>query len=354
MDFSGQGGVKPRVARVTPMRQNGGDEAGSGLLLWADGGRTAGSLSAGRARVHGRGGNGPVVRPTGCLLQSTRGRRQSLYPAPGNIDAGRILAPGIVPATAAPALMWEVARLQSLIIRPLWLTERAPSIFVRQHERHHRLAVIARSRDRFQRHQAHPLWPTPGGRVDSLVWPQGRISNDAVEVEQQVARVNASGRDCPLDGGMKHPDHVPEPAFQTLVWWQGCLVVYWPYVAMKCGSSHRKRPLQKLAAHLAHRCLLTIDQNAVVYRLLSGICGDVSYVVNVHQRLLSTSEALLVHHIKWALPFSSKSHVTRSDLSVSPRATWLSVTASAGNSLGADHLATSSCGSYRSPGHRQQ
>src|SRR5271157_3081978 len=38
MDFSGQGGVKPPVAGVTPMRQNGGDEAGSGLLLWADGG----------------------------------------------------------------------------------------------------------------------------------------------------------------------------------------------------------------------------------------------------------------------------------------------------------------------------
>src|SRR5271165_4461708 len=141
----------------------------------------------------------------------------------------------------------------------LWLTEGAPSIFVRQHERHHRLAVIARSRDRFQRHQAHPLWPTPGGRVDSLVWPQGRISNDAVEVEQQVARVNSSGRDCPLDGGMKHPDHVPEAALQTLVWWQVCLLLYWPYVAMECGGGHRKRPLHELATHLTHRCLPAID-----------------------------------------------------------------------------------------------
>src|SRR5271166_3079961 len=44
MDFSGQGGVKARVARVTPMRQNGVDEAGSGLLLWADGGRKACSI----------------------------------------------------------------------------------------------------------------------------------------------------------------------------------------------------------------------------------------------------------------------------------------------------------------------
>src|SRR5271157_6195738 len=131
MDFSGQGGVKARVARVTPMRQNGGDEAGSGLLLWADGGRTAGSLSAGRARVHGRGGNGPVVRPTGCLLQSTRGRRQSLYPAPGNIDAGRILALGIVPATAAPELTLDLDRRQRLPIRPLRLRDRTSSIFLR-------------------------------------------------------------------------------------------------------------------------------------------------------------------------------------------------------------------------------
>jgi len=53
--------------------------------------------------------------------------------------------------------------------------------------------VIARPRDRFQRYLAHPLWPAPGGRVDPLVGPQCGISNDAVEVEQQVARVNASG-----------------------------------------------------------------------------------------------------------------------------------------------------------------
>src|ERR1022692_1932037 len=41
------------VASLPPMRQNGGDEAGSGLLLGSDGGRKAGSLSAGWARVHG-------------------------------------------------------------------------------------------------------------------------------------------------------------------------------------------------------------------------------------------------------------------------------------------------------------
>ena len=35
-----------RVARVAPMRQNGRDEAGSGLLLRADGGRKACSISA--------------------------------------------------------------------------------------------------------------------------------------------------------------------------------------------------------------------------------------------------------------------------------------------------------------------
>src|ERR1039457_3116028 len=42
------------VAGLSPMRQNGRDEAGSGLLLGSDGRRKAGSLSAGRARVHGR------------------------------------------------------------------------------------------------------------------------------------------------------------------------------------------------------------------------------------------------------------------------------------------------------------
>src|SRR5664279_3466920 len=56
------------VAGLSPMRQNGRDEAGSGLLLGSDGGRKAGSLSAGRERVHGRGSAGPVVRPAGYLL----------------------------------------------------------------------------------------------------------------------------------------------------------------------------------------------------------------------------------------------------------------------------------------------
>jgi hypothetical protein len=37
------------------MRQNEGDEAGSGLLLGSNGGRKAGSLSAGPAGIHGRG-----------------------------------------------------------------------------------------------------------------------------------------------------------------------------------------------------------------------------------------------------------------------------------------------------------
>jgi hypothetical protein len=48
---------------------------------------------------------GPVVRPAGYLLQSTRRRRQSLHPAPGDIDAGRTLASGIIPATATPELI---------------------------------------------------------------------------------------------------------------------------------------------------------------------------------------------------------------------------------------------------------
>src|ERR1039458_5264281 len=42
------------VAGLSPMRQNGRDEAGSGLLFRAGGGRKAGSLSAGRARVQDR------------------------------------------------------------------------------------------------------------------------------------------------------------------------------------------------------------------------------------------------------------------------------------------------------------
>src|ERR1019366_3628417 len=49
-----------------------------------------------------------------------------------------------------------------------------------------------------------------------------------------------------------------------------------PHVSVKCGSSHRKRPLQKLAAHLNHWSLLAIDQNAIVYRLPAGV--DVEYV----------------------------------------------------------------------------
>src|SRR5271157_3232487 len=119
MDFSGQEGVKARVAHVTPMRHNGGDEAGSGLLLWSDGGRKAGSLSAGRERVHGRGSTGPVVRPIRCLLQNTRGRRQSLYPAPRNVDPRWALASRVIPTTAAPGLIWQVDRCQPLPIRPL-------------------------------------------------------------------------------------------------------------------------------------------------------------------------------------------------------------------------------------------
>src|SRR5208337_4844666 len=140
--------------------------------------------------------------------------------------------------TAAPQLTLDLDPRQRLPIRPQKLSDPAPSIFLWQHERHHRLAVIARSRNRFQRYQAHPLWPTAGGRVDSLVWPQCRISNDAVEVEKQVARINVSGWDFPLDGGMKHPTYVPEPAFQTLVWWQVRIFAYWPHVAMKCCGSH--------------------------------------------------------------------------------------------------------------------
>src|ERR1019366_10537869 len=75
---------------------------------------------------------------------------------------------------------------------------------------------------------------------------------------------------------MEHPNHIPEPAFQALVWRQVRLLIYWPHVSVKCGSGHRKRPLQKLAAHLAHRCLLAIDQNSVFDRLPSGV--DVEYV----------------------------------------------------------------------------
>src|SRR5450755_4174204 len=112
----------------------------------------------------------------------------------------------------------------------------------------------------------------PSRRFSRL--PQSRISNDAVEVEQQVARVNALGWDCPLDGRMEHPNHIPEPAFQTLSGWQVRLLTYWPHVAMKCRGGHCKRPLHKLAAHFAHRSLLAIDQNAIVYRLPSGVHAD--------------------------------------------------------------------------------
>src|SRR5271166_6414214 len=56
------------VAGLSPMRQNGRDEAGSGLLFRAGGGRKAGSLSAGRERVHGRGSTRSVVRFVRSLL----------------------------------------------------------------------------------------------------------------------------------------------------------------------------------------------------------------------------------------------------------------------------------------------
>ena len=72
MEFSGQEVricVGGRV--LSPMRQNGGDEAGSGLLLRADGGRKAGSLSAGREDEHMvEEVLGTVVRPARYLLQS--------------------------------------------------------------------------------------------------------------------------------------------------------------------------------------------------------------------------------------------------------------------------------------------
>src|SRR5271169_6013004 len=158
----------------------------------------------------------------------------------------------------------------------------APSIFVRQHERHHGRAVIARPRNRLQRYEPHPLCPAPGGRVDRLVWPQCRISNDAVEVEQQVARINVSGRDFPLDGRMEHPNHIPEPAFQALIWWQVRIFAYWPHVAMKCCAGHRQRPLEKLAAHLTHWSLLAIDQDAVLNRLPARV--DVDYFNRVVTR----------------------------------------------------------------------
>src|SRR5271165_5342989 len=58
------------VAGLSPMRQNGRDEAGSGLLFRAGGGRKTCSISLGRARVHGRGSTRSVVRSVRCLLQS--------------------------------------------------------------------------------------------------------------------------------------------------------------------------------------------------------------------------------------------------------------------------------------------
>src|ERR1019366_8743547 len=75
---------------------------------------------------------------------------------------------------------------------------------------------------------------------------------------------------------MEHPNHIPEAAFQALVWRQVRLLIYCPHVAMKCGSGHRKRPLHKLAAHLNHWSLLAIDQDSVFDRLPSGV--DVEYV----------------------------------------------------------------------------
>jgi hypothetical protein len=75
---------------------------------------------------------------------------------------------------------------------------------------------------------------------------------------------------------MEHPNHISEPAFQTLAWRQVPLLIYCPHVSVKCGSGHRERPLHKLAAHLARWSLLAIDQNAVVYRLPAGV--DVEYV----------------------------------------------------------------------------
>src|SRR5271157_5808521 len=58
---------------------------------------------------------------------------------------------------------------------------------------------------------------------------------------------------------------------QTLVWWQVRILAYWPHVAMKCRGGHCKRPLHKLAPHLAHRCLLAIDQNAVLDCLFASV-----------------------------------------------------------------------------------
>jgi hypothetical protein len=43
---------------------------------------------------------------------------------------------------------------------------------------------------------------------------------------------------------------------------------------MKYCSSHRKRPLLKLAPHLAHWSLLAIDQDAVLDCLLAAINAD--------------------------------------------------------------------------------
>src|ERR1039457_4546206 len=73
---------------------------------------------------------------------------------------------------------------------------------------------------------------------------------------------------------MEHPNHIPEPAFQTLVCWQVRLLIYWPHVAMKCGSGHCKRPLHNLASDLVHWSLLAIDQDAVFDSLLAGVNVD--------------------------------------------------------------------------------
>jgi hypothetical protein len=73
---------------------------------------------------------------------------------------------------------------------------------------------------------------------------------------------------------MEHPNHILEPAFQTLAWRQVRLLIYWPRVSVKCGSGHRERPLHKLAAHLTHWSLLAIDQDAVLNCLLATVNAD--------------------------------------------------------------------------------
>ena len=149
------------------MRQNGGDEAGSGLLFRADSGRKAGSISAGRIEYmveevldQWYGPQMPFTKSaqmTAISISCAEKRRRRWA-----------LASGVIPATATPELIWDVDRRQ-LCNPSTSAQDPARSIFVRQHERHHGLAVIARPRNRFQRYEPHPLWPAPGGRVDPLV-----------------------------------------------------------------------------------------------------------------------------------------------------------------------------------------